>query len=291
MFQFKIEDIKQYLYKKSRSQQQEEKYINNYKIIKEIGKGHYGKVFKAIKDNKILALKEINVKKEEFIKNEKECLTILKDNNIKCNYIVKFYNHFKLDIDYFVFELCNGVELFEYVTMYERLNEYQSKKIIKMLLTSISFLHDLKIVHRDIKPENIIVEYNNNNLDIVKNIKIIDFGLAKYFKDDLNTRMKTKLGTPYYMSPEILNRDYNYLCDSWAAGVIFYILLAGYAPFNAQSDYEILQKIKANKLVFYKTEWKKYNNTPIIGIIKGLLKPEEKRLSPEECLKNSWFLL
>lgn len=67
-------------------------------------------------------------------------------------------------------------------------------------------------------------------------IKVIDFGLAKYFNSAQDEVMVSKTGTPYYMAPEVLNGSYDESCDMWSIGVIAYCLLCGYPPFNADSD-------------------------------------------------------
>ena len=72
-------------------------------------------------------------------------------------------------------------------------------------------------------------------------IKIIDFGLAKYQQPE--TTLSTKVGTPYYVSPEVLDGKYDLRCDLWTIGVIAYTLLVGYPPFLATTHAEIFSKI------------------------------------------------
>lgn len=67
-------------------------------------------------------------------------------------------------------------------------------------------------------------------------IKIIDFGLSKMFDPNDCISMKTKAGTPYYISPEILTGNYDQACDIWSMGVILYILLCGVPPFYGDTD-------------------------------------------------------
>lgn len=88
------------------------------------------------------------------------------------------------------------------------------------------------IVHRDLKPENFMLESKPNGKEAPL-IKTIDFGLSKIIKNNTGKieRMNTKVGTPYYISPEVLAGNYDKSCDIWSAGCILYIILCGYPPF------------------------------------------------------------
>jgi len=72
----------------------------------------------------------------------------------------------------------------------------------------------MNIIHRDIKPENILLNVDND----ITQIKLIDFGTARFVEK--NDIVKRKIGTAYYMAPEVLNRNYNYKCDIWSVGII-----------------------------------------------------------------------
>lgn len=98
-------------------------------------------------------------------------------------------------------------------------------------------MHGLNYVHRDLKPENIVFETVGEEM----NLKLIDFGTSRKICND--EKLSTKMGTPYYIAPEVLNKNYDLKCDVWSAGVIFYILLCGYPPFNGDTDEEIISKI------------------------------------------------
>lgn len=90
------------------------------------------------------------------------------------------------------------------------------------------------MVHRDLKPENILLEKDKE----YDSIKIIDFGSS--IRCDPDEILKDKIGTPYYVAPEVLRRQYNSKCDIWSCGVITYILLSERPPFNGDSDEEII---------------------------------------------------
>ena len=87
-----------------------------------------------------------------------------------------------------------------------------------------------------------------------KELKLIDFGLSKRSKDK-NSHLSTIAGTPYYMAPEVLEGDYNYKCDIWSLGVLMYVLLSGYLPFQGESRKEVFGKIAQGKYHFNHKEF------------------------------------
>ena len=106
---------------------------------------------------------------------------------------------------------------------------------MEKLFLAINHCHSRLVAHRDIKPENILYSQNK------KDIKIIDFGLAKHLSP--KATMTTKVGTPYYVAPDVLDGSYDLRCDLWTVGVIAYTLIVGYPPFLAVTHAEIFQKI------------------------------------------------
>ena len=104
-------------------------------------------------------------------------------------------------------------------------------------------------MHRDLKPENILLEQNKE----FDQIKIIDFGTSVSFNED--SVLNEKLGTPYYIAPEVLAKNYGPKCDIWSTGVIAYITLSGMPPFNGSTDQEIMKKVKIGKFTFADPVW------------------------------------
>ena len=82
------------------------------------------------------------------------------------------------------------------------------------------------VIHRDLKPENLLLSAD-------KEIKLIDFGLSKKFKG--GDQLLTKVGTPLYVAPEVLEGKYGYECDDWSLGIIMYVFLCGSPPFLADT--------------------------------------------------------
>ena len=140
------------------------------------------------------------------------------------------------------------------------------------------------IVHRDLKPENILLEKNKE----MDQIKIIDFGTSLLFDED-NDKLKEKIGTPYYIAPEVLSKKYGTKCDIWSCGVITYIILCGVPPFNGETDKEILKRVKAGEIKFSHPVWKKISMNAK-EFIQSLLTPDpKKRPSAAQALKHPWI--
>jgi len=138
--------------------------------------------------------------------------------------------------------------------------------------------------YRDLKPENILLEQNKD----FDQIKIIDFGTSLVF--DSNKTLDEKLGTPYYIAPEVLNKKYNEKCDIWSCGVILYIILSGIPPFNGQSDQEIMKKVRIGKFSFSDPAWNNVSDKAKDLISKLLTYDTEHRPSAEEALRHPWII-
>ena len=141
-----------------------------------------------------------------------------------------------------------GGELFEKIidnaTASGCLSERKTSGIIKSLLQAVDYLHKNDIVHQDIKPENILFELEKEDT-----IKLIDFGLSRRHKKG-DQPMSNPIGTAYYMSPELFKGKYDKSCDIWSIGVVAYILLCGYPPFNGDTDLDIFESIERGQCQF-----------------------------------------
>jgi calcium-dependent protein kinase len=101
--------------------------------------------------------------------------------------------------------------------------------------------------------------------------------------------METRIGTPYYMAPEVLDGAYSEACDMWSLGVITYCLLCGYPPFNADTDAKLFRKIQKCEFEFYMPEWGSVSPESIDFIRKLLKLNPNERMSPEEALRHPWI--
>ena len=166
----------------------------------------------------------------------------------------------------------------------EFFSEQMAAQIFRQILLALSYCHSENVVHRDLKPENFLFVDKTEQSDL----KIIDFGLSKIMGSGKLQRMKTRAGTPYYISPEVLAGSYDISCDMWSAGCMLYILLCGYPPFYGDDNTEILQMVAKGEFDFDGEEWDDIS-TDAKDLIKKLIVRPEKRLTAPEALKHKWL--
>lgn len=250
-----------------------------------IGEGAYAYVCKATtkQTTKVRACKVNNKQKLKDIakfRSEIELMGSLDHANI-LNLFEVFEDHRNI---YLIMELCVGGELFDRVIDSGRFSEVDAAIIMQQILRAVFYMHENGIAHRDLKPENFIF-VDDRPIDQTQ-LKVIDFGLASRFNS--GTTMHTRAGTPYYVSPQVLVGDYDQSCDLWSCGVIMYILLCGYPPFDGDADADVLKKVKEGVFRFPSQEWKCVSSDAK-NLIKNLLKfHQEERWTAQQALNDTW---
>ena len=259
----------------------------DYKIADVIGSGAFATVrrvyHKTTGQPRALKIikKQKNKDKNARMYLEVEILKKLVHPNIM--QIFEFYEDKKNF--YIITELCEGGELFDKIVEKGSFTESEAAWIMKQLLSAVNYIHSNNIVHRDLKPENILLDTKHDN----NIIKIIDWGTARFF--DKSKKMNRISGTPYYIAPEVLAEKYDEKCDIWSCGVILYILLCGYPPFNADTDELILEKIKTGKFTFPSEEWDTVSPLAKDLVSHMLQFHPSKRVSASEALEHKWLLV
>lgn len=251
-----------------------------YNIISDLGHGSYGMV-KKVKHKHIGEERAMKiVRKKLDSQNEIEILKKISHPNI-----ISIYEIFEDSKNYYIMsELLEGGELFEEITRHGSFSEYEAANIMKQILNAVIYMHNKNIVHRDLKPENImLISKSNSKFEI----KIIDFGTAKLFEKGV--KLTKFIGTSYYIAPEVLSESYDEKCDVWSCGVILYILLCGYPPFNGASNLDIYHAIKYSPPNFSGDEWKEVSREAVDLIKIMLNKFPQKRYSAEQCMQHKWF--
>jgi len=207
--------------------------------------------------------------------------------------ILKIYEFYQDDkCFYLIMECCNDGDLFDMIQKNAPFNEYSACHIIYQILSAIVYCHSNNIVHRDIKADCILIEstepvtYNGENFDLY-HIRLSDFSSARSFNK--KKKLTKKIGTSYFIAPEVLARNYNEKCDVWSIGVLLFILLCGKPPFWGESDKEILEKVKNNNIDWREEEWKNVSADGQAFVKELLTVKPSNRPSASEALQHRWF--
>lgn len=272
-----------------------ESFGDYFEIVELLGEGAYGEVFvcRHRESGAERAVKILEVSTEE------DAETVLSEFNILRGIdhpnLLKIYNLFiQQDQEqdkstfYIVSDLYEGGELFTELEDYGHFVEGDVALIMTSVLSCINYCHSQNLFHRDLKPENILLADDQMNLD---DIKIIDFGLAEYFEDYHTDRFSERVGSSYYIAPEILAGDYGPKCDLWSCGVVAFILLSGEAPFDGDSDDEIIDSVRAGSFSFDENpNWENVSEEAK-EFVEWLLKYDEnERPTAEEALQHPWLI-
>ncbi len=184
---------------------------------------------------------------------------------------------------YMISEYLEGGELFEYISNSKKMDEQTTFLIMEQIISAVHYLHKHNIVHRDLKPENLLLSKKNDP----SNIKLIDFGTSiKFHQGDV---FNIPLGTCYYLAPEVIRRQYDEKADIWSCGIIMYILLAGYPPFNGENDLQIFKAILKQPIIFDQKDWQ-YTSSEVKDLVSKMLeKIPIDRISLDKVVKHIWF--
>jgi calcium-dependent protein kinase len=263
---------------------------DNYKVLNKIGKGSFGNVYKVchIQSGLIRAMKIIKKENLSYQDGDSKFLNEIRIL-MACEHphIIKIYEYYSDDANYYIImEHIPGGELYETISAWKKFDEKKACYIMKQILEAVNYLHGMKIIHRDIKPENMLVERKVEDSELI-NIKLIDFGTSNYYDD--SEKFTQKVGSPYYIAPEVIKKYYDYKCDLWSCGVILYVLLVGYPPFKGSSQKELLSNIVKGEFSIKGEEWDRVSEEAKDLIKKLLELDSNKRLSADEALKHLWI--
>lgn len=262
--------------------------FEKYRLGKELGRGEFGVTYQCfdIETGEVFACKSISKVKlrteidVDDVRREVEIMRHLP----KHPNIVSFKEAYEdKDAVYLVMELCEGGELFDRIVSKGHYTERAAAGVTKTILEIVRVCHDHGVIHRDLKPENFLFADESEN----SQLKAIDFGLSIFFQP--GQRFSEIVGSPYYMAPEVLRRNYGQECDVWSAGVILYILLCGVPPFWADTDEGIAHAIVEGELNFERDPWPKVSQEAK-DLVTGMLDQNPyTRLTIEEVLENPWI--
>ena len=263
--------------------------FDKYEVKQKIGKGKFGLVKAGINKEtkkpvaiKIMAKKNMDKSDMELAKVEIDILKISQHPNI-----IKLYDVFENEnYIYIIMENCSGGDLLSYFEYHEyELPEPKVCEIIHKLSMAVYYLHSYGIVHRDLKPENILM----TDLSATADIRLLDFGLSKIIGND--EKCTEPYGTLSFVAPEVLQgKPYDKSVDLWSIGIIAFLLLCGYLPFDDKhSEREIARQTIQDPVPYDNKIWSKIS-PEAKQFVDGLLqKKPEKRYTIKEVLEHPWI--
>ncbi|GMI97361.1 CBL-interacting protein kinase 3, SNF1-RELATED PROTEIN KINASE 3.17 [Hibiscus trionum] len=259
--------------------------VGKYEVGRTIGEGTFAKVKFArnSETGEPVALKILDKEKvlkhkmAEQIKREIATMKLIKHPNV-----VRLHEVMGSKAKIFiVLEFVTGGEMFDKIVNHGRMMENEARRYFQQLINAVDYCHSRGVYHRDLKPENLL-------LDAYGNLKVSDFGLSavsQQVRDD--GLFHTTCGTPNYVAPEVLNdRGYDgATADLWSCGVILFVLLAGYLPFDDSNLMNLYKKISAAE--FTSPPWLSFS---AMKLITQILDPNPMtRITIPEILQDEWF--
>jgi len=259
------------------------KKIGRYELGKTLGKGTFSKVKYGINtdDNHPYAIKIVDksqLAKEHMEEQLKREIAIMKhlnhDHIVQMKEVLQTAKHI-----YIVLELVTGGELFDRIVAAKRFDENTGRKYFQQLINAIYYCHMQGIAHRDLKPENLL-------LDSQDRLKVSDFGLSNLQRSSAEV-LQTVCGTPNYVAPEVIKeKGYNgFKADVWSCGIILFVMLAGYLPFDDPNMNALFNKIERGEY-----RMAKYFSDDVKDLINMLLVVNpDKRGTLDQVIAHHWF--
>ena len=261
--------------------------IDDFKLIKVIGKGSFGKV--TLVEHKasgsmyaMKVLKKANVVKRKQVEHTRTERRVL--GGVNHPFIVHLHYAFQTDSKlYFVLDYCPGGELFFHLSRMKKMPEHMARFYTAEITLALECLHEKGIVYRDLKPENIL-------LDEIGHVKLADFGLAKEGIESTVEGAKSLCGTPEYLSPEILDRKgHGTASDWWNLGMVLFEMLTGLPPWYTTDRQKLFDSLRHAPL-----EFPYHVSRTAQSIIRGMLTrdPSERlggKVGAEELKTHAFF--
>jgi calcium-dependent protein kinase len=259
-----------------------------YILGKKLGQGQFGTTYLCVEKttNKEYACKSIAKRKlisKEDVDDVRRELQIMHHLSGHPNIVMIKGAYEDPASVHLVMELCAGGELFDRIIQRGHYSEAKAAVLTRTIVGVVETCHSLGVMHRDLKPENFL--FSSTKEDAA--LKTTDFGLSVFFKP--GEVFRDVVGSPYYVAPEVLRKNYGPEADVWSAGVILYILLSGVPPFWAETEQGIFEQVLKSELDFASDPWPKISDSAKDLIRKMLTPQASKRLKAHQVLAHPWI--
>lgn len=261
---------------------------DKYVLGRELGRGEFGITYLCTdrETKEALACKSISKKKLrtavdiEDVRREVAIMSSLPDHPNVVRLRATYEDNENVHL---VMELCEGGELFDRIVARGHYSERAAATVARTIAEVVRMCHENGVMHRDLKPENFLFANKREHSPL----KAIDFGLSVFFKP--GEQFSEIVGSPYYMAPEVLKRNYGPEVDIWSAGVILYILLCGVPPFWAETEQGVAVAILRGVIDFKREPWSQISDGAK-SLVRQMLEPDpKKRLTAQEVLEHPWL--
>ncbi|XP_069330541.1 maternal embryonic leucine zipper kinase isoform X3 [Eulemur rufifrons] len=257
--------------------------LKYYELYETIGTGGFAKVKLAchILTGEMVAIKimDKNALGSDLprIKTEIDAL-----KNLRHQHICQLYHVLETANKIFmVLEYCPGGELFDYIISQDRLSEEETRVVFRQIVSAVAYVHSQGYAHRDLKPENLL-------FDEYHKLKLIDFGLCAKPKGDKDYHLQTCCGSLAYAAPELIQGN-SYLgseADVWSMGILLYVLMCGFLPFDDDNVMALYKKIMRGKY-----DVPKWLSPSSILLLQQMLQVDpKKRISVKNLLNHPWIM-
>ncbi|PNH07749.1 Calcium-dependent protein kinase 17 [Tetrabaena socialis] len=262
---------------------------DTYRVDKQIGKGAFGVVRSGQKKSSAepVAVKSISKAKlvcKEDVKDVQAEVAIM---NLVAGhpYVVTLKStHEDKEHVHIAMELCAGGELFDSIVESGNFTEKKAALYFRKMVEVVNHCHELGVMHRDLKPENFLLTSKGPEGEL----KLTDFGLGVFFKP--GERFRDLVGSPYYVAPEVLRKNYSHEADMWSLGVILYILLSGLPPFWGDTEDQIFKMVLKGHIDFKTDPWPKISEAAKDCVKRLLDQDVTKRATASQILKHEWLV-
>ncbi|KAM4847785.1 maternal embryonic leucine zipper kinase isoform X3 [Urocitellus parryii] len=257
--------------------------LKYYEIYETIGTGGFAKVKLAchILTGEMVAIKimDKNALGSDLprVKTEIDAL-----KNLRHQHICQLYHVLETANKIFiVLEYCPGGELFDYIISQDRLSEEETRVVFRQIVSAVAYVHSQGYAHRDLKPENLLFDENHK-------LKLIDFGLCAKPKGNKDYHLQTCCGSLAYAAPELIQGK-SYLgseADVWSMGILLYVLMCGFLPFDDDNVMALYKKIMRGKY-----DVPKWLSPSSILLLQQMLQVDpKKRISMKNLLNHPWIM-